>query len=206
MNEVKDNINERLTIRYYDDRGESYAAQTLNVDVDAGMEGVRQDFLSMIPEKGFILDCGCGAGRDTLAFSKAGYPVLPLDGSAEMCRITEKYTGIKAVHKCFEDIDYEDMFDGIWASASLLHVARDELRDVLRKLRTAGKRNCALFMSFKYGDFDGIRDDRYYTDLNERNLDGVLENTGWKLDKYVITGDKLGRSELRWLNIFCWAE
>ncbi len=198
-----DSMNENETIRYYDEHSESFAARTLDEAVDARMDGLRQDFLAKIPKQGFILDCGCGAGRDTLAFMRAGYPVLPLDGSSEMCRLTTKLTGIKAVQRYFEDIDYENTFDGIWACASLLHVKREKLRDVLKILRRAGKRDCVLHMSFRYGNYNDIRNDRHYTDLTEKDLDWLLADTGWELVKYYVTEDRMQRTDIRWLNVLC---
>ena len=148
---------------YYDIHAEEYAEKTLKADMSA----VQQDFLSLLPIGGFILDCGCGAGRDTRDFLKAGYNVLPIDGSAEMCRLTTELTRV----------------------------------DVLHRLNRALKKNGVLFMSFKYGNFEGIRDDRYYTDINDDDVESLV-GEGWKMIKYYISGDKIGRDEVKWINIF----
>lgn len=182
---------------YYDIHAEEYAEKTLKADMSA----VQQDFLSLLPIGGFILDCGCGAGRDTRDFLKAGYNVLPIDGSAEMCRLTTELTRVDARKMLFEEIEFIDLFDGIWASASLLHVPKEKLGDVLHRLNGALKKNGVLFMSFKYGNFEGIRDDRYYTDINDDDVESLV-GEGWKMIKYYISGDKIGRDEVKWINIF----
>ena len=186
------------SVEYYNRHAEEYIQKS----VDADMSDLRLKFQSMLPDKGWILDCGCGSGRDTLAFKQAGFIVLPVDGSVEMCKATERLTGISARCMMFDEIDFEDQFDGIWACASLLHVEKAEIPVLLKKLNKATKDNGVLYMSFKYGDFDDNRNERHYTDLTEEDV-GLLcsEETGWDLIRTVNTGDTLGR-QTTWINIF----
>ena len=118
-----------------------------------------------------------------------------------MCRLTTELTRVDARKMLFEEIEFIDLFDGIWASASLLHVPKEKLGDVLHRLNRALKKNGVLFMSFKYGNFEGIRDDRYYTDINDDDVESLV-GEGWKMIKYYISGDKIGRDEVKWINIF----
>ena len=39
--------------------------------------------------------------------------------------------------RCFDEVTEEKCYDGIWASASLLHVAKKELPEVLARLKRA---------------------------------------------------------------------
>lgn len=52
------------TIDYYNQYADEFTQATLNVD----MESLYQLFLAKLPECAYILDVGCGSGRDTLAF------------------------------------------------------------------------------------------------------------------------------------------
>lgn len=52
------------TIDYYNEYAEEFAQATLTVDMDS----LYIPFLSELPECAFILDVGCGSGRDTLVF------------------------------------------------------------------------------------------------------------------------------------------
>ena len=97
------------------------------------------EFLSEIPKNGTLLDAGCGSGRDTLNFKKLGFNVVSIDGSEEMCKIASKYIGDDVLHMQFQDITLEDCFDGIWASASLLHVPSDEIEMVLKQFKKSLK-------------------------------------------------------------------
>lgn len=59
---------------------------------------LQKAFANMLPEGGRILDLGCGRGRDSLAFLKAGSAVDAVDGSAEMIKATSELTGLRVEH------------------------------------------------------------------------------------------------------------
>ena len=74
---------------------------------------------------------------------------------------------------------------------------------VLRKLEAALKPEGYLYTSFKYGDFEGQRNGRYFTDLTEASFAALLEEVqGLKLVEEWVSGDvREGRSEEKWLNV-----
>jgi hypothetical protein len=79
----------------------------------------------------------------------------------------------------FEEISFDREFDGVWASASLLHVPRDGLPDVLRRVHAALKPGGWLEAGFKSGGQEG-RDSlgRYYNYMNPEELEPVLRAAG----------------------------
>ncbi|MBR4908678.1 MAG: class I SAM-dependent methyltransferase [Acidaminococcaceae bacterium] len=121
-----------------------------------------------------ILDAGCGSGRDSLYFMKKGYAVTMLDASAEMCKCAERLTGQKALHMQFEDINFENRFDGIWACASLLHVPEKKLETIFEKFWRALKDNGILYASWKYGELERYDGERFYCDMTGEKLKNVL--------------------------------
>ena len=76
---------------------------------------------------GHILDAGCGSGRDSKAFQELGYAVSAFDASEEICRFATEYLGQEVQCRRFEDVIEENCYDGIWASASLLHVSKKDI-------------------------------------------------------------------------------
>jgi SAM-dependent methyltransferase len=64
-------------IDYYNQFADEFALATLYVD----MESIYQPFLAELPNSAWILDLGCGSGRDTLAFKNKGYQVGAIDYS-----------------------------------------------------------------------------------------------------------------------------
>ena len=86
------------TINYYDTNAKEFVEGTLNVDFK-----VTQDkFINKLPAKGYILDFGCGSGRDTKYFLAKDFNVDAIDGSIELCKIASEYTNIKVRHMYFK--------------------------------------------------------------------------------------------------------
>jgi SAM-dependent methyltransferase len=127
-------------------------------------------FLEFIPEGGSILDLGCGSGRDSEYFISMGYDVTALDGSEEMCSLASVHIGKEVLHMSFSEMDFDDVFDGVWANASLLHVPKNEMENILAKIIRSLKQDGILYMTFRYGDFEGIEEERYFTNYRSREL------------------------------------
>lgn len=183
-------------MNYYDKNAQEFFDGTVNAD----MSSHHEEFLSRLPENAHILDAGCGSGRDTLKFKSLGYEVTAIDGSEEMCRLASEYAGQEVLHMQFQDIDFNDEFDGIWASASLLHVPSAEIDMVLDKLKKSLKENGVFYASFKYGDFEGERNGRYFNDLTEESVIDLFSD--FEVIKTWITSDsRPGREDEKWVNI-----
>lgn len=103
----------------------------------------------------------------------------------------------------FEDFNASNTYDGIWACASILHLKKCELSDMIKRLYHALKRNGVIYMSFKYGDFEGVRNGRYFTYLTEESFNMLMEPiNGFKKEKIWATGDvRENRGTEQWLNI-----
>ncbi len=185
------------TISYYDQNAQHFFDDTANVD----MGELYSEFLHHIPKGGRILDAGCGSGRDTRHFLQQGYDVTAFDASAAMCRLASEFTGICVVQRTFEQVDWRCTFDGIWACASLLHVARDQIEIVLQKLCRALKPEGVMFMSFKFRDGQWEQGGRFFNGYNETTLRAMLADQPAEVLKVWTTFDQ--RPERRgeqWLN------
>ena len=144
------------TIRYYDDHTDEYVTSTFKMD----MESLYQPFLELIPACGRILDAGCGSGRDTKAFLERGYDVTAIDASSKMVESAAQLTGVTVEQVCFQELEYEAEFHGVWACASLLHVPQSELDDVLERIQLALRPGGVCCMSFKLGEEERLHGDR----------------------------------------------
>ena len=149
------------------------------------------------------MDFGCGSGRDTLEFLKRGYQVDATDGSTEMCKLTTEYTGISVRQMLFQELNEIEKYDGIWACASILHLPKNELKNVLDKMKTALSKRGIIYTSFKYGTFEGERNGRYFTDFTEESFEKFAKLIkGFQIKKMWITEDvRVGREQEKWLNI-----
>lgn len=189
-----------MTIEYYNQHADEYVDDTLHAD----MSDARNKFLSYVPEGGTILDFGCGSGRDSKAFQDAGYQVLPLDGSSALCASAKQLLAQPVLCCKFQDYSAMTQYDGVWACASLLHLREDELLPVLDQLIKSLKPDAPLYMSFKYGDHNGERNGRWFTDMTEQRLTNVIKAFHQvNISECWITEDvRVDRTE-KWLNAIC---
>ena len=186
-------------LKYYDDHAASFAENTVTVDFSE----IRNRFLQKLNPGAELLDFGCGSGRDTEAFLQQGFQVTAVDGSENLCRIASEYTGIPIRKMLFHELNETEKYDGIWACASILHVPRISLPDILERMKKAVKGNGIIYVSFKYGTFERVRDGRYFTDLTEDSFaDLISQIDGLQIeDEWVSADVRPGREEQKWLNI-----
>lgn len=201
---------EPVTREYYEQNAEQYVAETVHLDV----RHLYGPFLEHVPLYGRILDAGCGSGRDTLYFLQNGYEVTAFDRSSALVEkareliggLTGNLTGGQIDNRAdldvqvlsFEEMAYEQCFDGIWACASLLHMPYDALPVVCKKLRRALKPNGVLYCSFKEGleDWTDAKG-RFFVGMAEAKLRALLEACGFVVLSLRI--ETSARQE-RWLS------
>lgn len=185
-------------IEYYN----KYASKIFEDTVDQDMGEIRQEFLDYLEEGDTILDLGCGSGRDSLAFYELGYDVTPLDASEEMCKLAEIHTGLEVLQMTYEEMEFEDVFDGIWGCGALVHVPEKELPGILDRIAEALHADGILYLSFKEGDFEGFRGERYFCDYTEDRLRRIFkEGERFEVIKTWITDDVRRDSGTKWLNL-----
>lgn len=153
------------TTTYYNENSKAFYDRTIHIDMSERCNA----FLKLLPEKANILDAGCGVGRDSNYFVQQGHTVTAFDASEEMVKTARKETGLKVSISRFQDLDFNETFDGIWASASLLHVPYNETRSVYQKIHMALKPNGIFYASYKYG--------ADYMQTAERGFWNMTENT-----------------------------
>lgn len=165
------------TLEYYNNNAELYFEQTKKGNFKENYE----KFLSRIPENGYILDFGCGSGRDSKYFIESGYKVKAIDGSIGMCKIASDY--IKQDVECmkFEELNENNVYDGIWACSSILHIEKSELSNILIKMINALKENGIIYASFKKGNGYEIKEGKYYNFITKEEMEEILN----KLDLNV---------------------
>jgi SAM-dependent methyltransferase len=190
---------ENKTLEYYNKNAESFIAGTITVD----FEQTQLKFVDKLKPGAYILDFGCGSGRDTKYFLSKGFKVDAIDGSEELCKRASEFTGIEVRQMLFQELDEVAKYDGIWACSSILHLPKRELEVVLEKMLIALKDNGVIYTSFKYSDFEGTRGGRYFTDFTIESFQDFIKMIhGVAIEEYWITGDaRPGRGDEKWLNL-----
>jgi len=111
-------------------------------------------FVGKLPMGSAVLDVGCGAGRDALYLANKGLSITGIDFSEKLIEIAKK----KVTKGKFMIMDFEKLsfpvnnFDGVWASASLYHIPKENLPGALQKINLVLKKGGLFFSLFRVGE------------------------------------------------------
>lgn len=181
---------DRDTVRSYDAVAANYAAEAaampewVAIEIDA--------FVIDLGSSGRVLEIGSGGGRDALELEKRGIGVRRTDvskGFVELLR--EKGFDADLLDPLTDDLADPlrpgTPYDGIWACACLIHVAREDFGTVLGRLAGATRTGGRLHASVREGDGEDVSVHRSagnslrYTETywRESALRSALTEAGW---------------------------
>ncbi|ROR21917.1 methyltransferase family protein [Mobilisporobacter senegalensis] len=185
---------------YYNRHAGVYYENTVDLD----MTEILEQFIELLPESSTVLDLGCGSGRDSLYFIEKGYDVTSIDGAKELCELAQIHIGQDVLCMTYEDMDFKEVFDGVWACASLVHITRTDMDSILDKITDSLKPHGVLYMSFKYGEYSGVKDGIYYTEYKTRMMrELIASHENLEIIEIFKTNDiRPERKEQEWLNVF----
>lgn len=187
-----------MSVNFYNENALNFFESTVNSD----MKELYNLFLKELPKNASILDLGCGSGRDSKYFIDNGYKVIASDFSKELSILASQYIGQEVVVEDMRKITYENIFDGIWACASMLHLTENEIIDTLNRCYKALKEQGIIYLSFKYGNENYKKDGRSFTCFTEEKFLNLLSNTRLKCKSILQTNDvRKERENEKWLNI-----
>lgn len=156
----------------------------------------------MLPESADVLDLGCGSGRDTVCLEEEGCVVTAMDGSEKMCELASIHTGKEVLHLRVEDMEFEDVFHGIWACAILGHFSPDKVKDIMAKILRALKDDGILYFSVQKGERNGNYNGRYFYDYDREALNDLLDFfPNIKVLDIWKTSDVRTDKSNRWFNV-----
>ncbi len=196
------------TIDIYNSVASTYASQAL---VNSP---VRQQeyFVSLLPTEGKILDVGCGSGRDCAFFSEKGFKVTGIDRSEKLLELAR----IAAPRAKFYSADMrklsfeKNMFDGIWACASILHIKHTDVADVFKSFFSILKPEGILFVNVKKGEGEKYLEEssipgkkRFYSLFSKEKLRKYCKDAGFtvlEIEEYTSHGN--GTTVRTWRSCF----
>lgn len=170
----------------YDARTLAFYAEEAPVYAASGPSGVSchlDRFLDRLSAGAEILELGCGGGRDAAHMIARGFAVDPTDGVAEIAAQAEARIGRPVRVMRFGELDAAGRYDAVWAAASLLHVPRRDLPDVIARIHRALKPGGLHFASYKGGGSEGRdRFGRYFNYLTRAQLESLYREAAmWDL-------------------------
>jgi SAM-dependent methyltransferase len=137
------------------------------------------DFLARLQPGASILELGCGGGMDAAYMIERGFAVDPTDGTAEIAAQAEARLGRPVRVMRFDELEAMDQYDAVVAAASLLHVPRSALPDILSRIWRALKPGGWHIASYKGGGQEGRdRFGRYFNFMDVDELRSAYDQAG----------------------------
>lgn len=115
-----------MTKQYYIDNAETFFNTTVNVDMSQQYKG----FIKYLSGN-YIIDLGCGSGRDSKYFKDLNYEVISIDNNIYFKDLAKEKLNVDITITNMQDINYSNI-DGVWACASLLHLNSSDFRNYFR--------------------------------------------------------------------------
>jgi SAM-dependent methyltransferase len=187
------------TLTFYDTNASDYSGARPDIP--------SPDLLAFLPRLApgsRILELGCGAGRDAAEMIAMGFDVDPTDGSPAMAALAAQRLGRPVRVLRFGELVAHEAYDAVVACASLLHVNRADLRDVLRRVHAALRPGGWHFASYKTGEAEGPdAHGRYYNQPSRADADRLYRAAGdWaSLDYDEYDGTGYFSAPCRWLTV-----
>ena len=181
-------ITKRVTVESYQANAQEYAEATMTLPDSVGE--AMDDFAAALGAGARVLEIGSGPGRDAAQLEERGLAVRRTDLTPAFVRLLRKQ-GHEAdlLDPLHDDLsDPAGPYDGVWASASLLHVRREDLPTVLANLSAVTRPDGQFFLALKEGDgarfsrHGSIGGPRHFTFWREQGLTSVLQASGWRVD------------------------
>lgn len=200
-------VRRELTVASYQAAATAYraAAPALPAPVIAALD----DFADRLGDGARVLEIGSGSGRDALLLEGHGLRVRRTDITPEFVDLL-RADGQRAdvldplVDSLHDPEDPSGAYDGVWANASLLHVARTDLPVVLSRLGAVTRIGGLLRLSVKEGEGEGlsrhgsVAGPRSFTYWRLDELTAVIAAAGWIVQE---TSRDAGLRDETWLGV-----
>ena len=87
---------------YYQENYNAYHEKTFSIDPSSFLEPLAR----RLPTEAFILDVGCGSGRDLLWMKKRGFEVIGFERSPGLAELARENAGCEVIEADFETYDF----------------------------------------------------------------------------------------------------
>ena len=157
------------TLAYYENNAKHLSQRYESAKVDT----IHSLLLKIFPSKSYLLEIGCGSGRDAGFMHQNGYDILAIDGSREMIaeakRCHSELASSLEVMKIPDDLQFESSsFDGVYSIATLMHLDKSAIDRTIETVAMILKSGSKFFfsVSIQRDDLDDQGKDekgRYFT-------------------------------------------
>ena len=164
---------------FYQKSYKAYHEQTFNIDPSSFLDPLVKN----LPEGKFILDVGCGSGRDLCWLKQRGFKVMGFERSKGLAKLTRKNANCRVIEGEFEVYNFSDLpMDAIILVGSLVHIPHEKFQPIFKNITSGLSIGKKVLITLKRGKGTFTDDQKriFYLWLDQ-DLRVVFEKLGFKI-------------------------
>ena len=133
---------------YYQKNYKAYHEKTFSIDPSSFLD----PFAKRLPGDAFVLDVGCGSGRDLLWMKKRGFDVIGFERSPGLAKLARDNAGCEVIEGDFETYDFSSILvDAIMAIGALVHLPHEGFSKIFENITSAIPDYGSVLITLKKG-------------------------------------------------------
>ncbi len=182
---------------FYQKNYQAYHEKTFSIDPSSFLEPLAR----RLPAEAFILDVGCGSGRDLLWMKKQGFDVIGFERSPGLAELARENAGCEVIEGDFETYDFSTILvDAVLIIGSMVHTPNERFAEVFKNITAAIPENGSVLITLKEGsgsrtDSDG-RTFYFWQDEEARKL---FDSLGFKVCAFSRSVSKTNSGDV-WMS------
>jgi SAM-dependent methyltransferase len=182
---------------YYQKNYKAYHEKTFSIDPNSFLAPLAQ----RLPPEAFILDVGCGSGRDLLWMKKRGFDVIGFERSDGLAELARDNVGCEVIQGDFETYDFSSIFvDAIMLVGAMVHVPRERFSEVFKNITASISRRGNVLITLKQGSRDRTdADNRIFYLWEDPKARELFDTLGFKVCDFFTSVSKTGSGDV-WMS------
>ncbi len=183
--------------KFYQENYKAYHEKTFPIDPSSFLKPLAQ----RLPAEAFVLDVGCGSGRDLLWMKKKGFDVIGFERSPGLAELARENVGCEVIEGDFESYDFSSfLVDAIMLVGALVHVPHERFSDVFQNITSAIPDNGSVLITLKQGSGDLTDPDgRIFYLWEDPRARELFDTLGFKVCDFSTSVSKTGSGNV-WLS------
>jgi len=182
---------------FYQKHYKAYHEKTFSIDPSSFLD----PFARRLPAESFVLDVGCGSGRDLCWMKKRGFDVIGFERSPGLAELARDNAGCEIIEGDFETYDFSSILvDAVMLVGALVHVPHEGFLDVFQNITSTIPENGSVLITLKEGKGDlTAPDGRVFYLWDDPEIREMFYTLGFKVCEFSSSLSKTGSGDI-WLS------
>jgi SAM-dependent methyltransferase len=182
---------------FYQNNYQAYHEKTFSIDPSSFLSPLAK----RLPPEAFVLDVGCGSGRDLLWMKKRGFEVIGFEQSPNLAELARDNAGCEVIEGDFETYDFSSILvDAVMLIGALVHVPHETFPNVFENITSAISDDGNVLITLKEGSGNSTAPDgRTFYLWEDPKLRELFDSLGFKLCDFLSSVSKTGSGDV-WLS------